>query len=101
MKRFLILAVTLCASIAAAQTPELSALDKAYEEARAAQLALQAVEAKREQAAEPQGGERSGTASGFSRLNDNYYARQATLEQEVAAARKRYESALKRWNDLK
>jgi hypothetical protein len=38
---------------------------------------------------------------GGSRLNEAYLARQALLEQEVAAARKRYEEALKRWNDLK
>jgi hypothetical protein len=101
MKRFLILAVTLCASVAAAQTQELSALDKAYEEARAAQLALQAAEAKRDQGVETQGGERTGSATGGSRPNENYFARQAILEQEVAQARKRYEDAMKRWNDLK
>jgi hypothetical protein len=28
-------------------------------------------------------------------------ARQALLDQEVAQARKRYEDAMKRWNDLK
>jgi len=100
MKRFLILLVTLCASIASAQTPEPSTLDKASEEARVAQLALRAAEAKRDQGAEPQEGERTGTVGG-SRLNEAYLARQALLEQEVAAARKRYEEALKRWNDLK
>jgi hypothetical protein len=101
MKRFLILLVTLCASIAGAQTLEPSALDKAHDEARVAQLALQAAEAKRDQGAEPQEGERTGTVGGGSRLNEAYFARQALLEQEVAAARKRYEEAIKRWNDLK
>ena len=101
MKRFLILLVTLCASIASAQAPQPSALDKAFEEARAAQLALQAAEAKREQSAEPQIGERTGNAGGGSRLNENYIARQAILDQEVSQARLRYEQAMKRWNDLK
>lgn len=101
MKRFLILLVTLCASVAAAQTPAPSALDKAYEDARAAQTALQAAEAKRDQGEEAQEGERIGSAAGGSRPRQNYFARQMLLEQEVAQARKRYEEALKRWNDLK
>ena len=47
-------------------------------------------------------GERTGSAAGGgSRPNENYFARQAILEQEVESARKRYEAALKRWNDLK
>ena len=102
MSRILTLLVTLCAGAALAQTPETrSALDKAYEETRAAQQALRAAEAKRDQGVESQEGERSGTAAGGSRPNENYFARQVMLEQEVAAARKRYEDALKRWNDLK
>jgi len=109
MKRLLTLLITLCASVCVsasfAQAPApvdtRSALDKAYEEARAAQLALQAAEAKRDQGAEPQAGERTGNVTGGSRLNENYMARQAALEQEVAAAGKRYEDAMKRWNDLK
>ena len=101
MKRFLILLVTLCASAAIAQTAAPSALDQAYEEARAAQLALQAAEAKRDQGLETQGGERTGSATGGSRPNENYFARQAILEQEVMQARRRYEEAQKRWNDLK
>jgi hypothetical protein len=101
MKRFLILLVTLCASVAGAQTPQLSPLDRAFEEARAAQIALQAAEAKRDQGIETQGGERSGSATGGSRPNENYFARQMILEQDVAQARKRYEEAMKRWNDLK
>ena len=99
MKRFLILLAMLWASAIGAQ--ERSALDKAYDEARAAQTALQAAEAKRDQGIESQGGERSGSATGGSRPNENYFARQALLEQEVAQARKRYEEAMKRWNDLK
>jgi len=102
MKRFLTLLITLYASAAVAQAQDQrSALDKAYEAARAAQTALQAAEAKRDQGIESQSGERSGTAAGGSRPNENYVGRQAILEQEVAQARKRYEDALKRWNDLK
>jgi hypothetical protein len=102
MKRLFLLLLVLVAGAAAAQNPSAtSALDKAYEEARAAQLALQAAEARRDQGVETQGGERSGTAAGGSRPNENYFARQAVLEQEVEQARRRYEQALKRWNDLK
>ena len=50
---------------------------------------------------ESQPGERTGSAAGGSRPNQNYFARQAILEQEVETARKRYEAAMKRWNDLK
>ena len=106
MRPFLTLLITLFAgaAIAQAQAPAQdtrSALDKAYDEARAAQLALQAAEAKRDQGVESEAGERSGTAAGASRPNSNYFARQAVLEQEVMQARKRYDDALKRWNDLK
>lgn len=97
MKRLSMLVVTLYAGLALAQSP----LEQAYEEARAAEIALRAAEAKRDQGAEPQEGERSGTAAGGSRLNDSYLSRQAALEREVEAARKRHEEAIKRWNDLK
>ena len=77
-------------------------LDKAYEETRAAYLALKAAEARRDQGTEAEPGERQGTAAGgASRPNENYFLRQAQLEQEVEVARKRYEAAAKRWNDLK
>jgi DNA modification methylase len=35
------------------------------------------------------------------RLAAEYLGRQQLLEQEVEMARRRYEAALKRWNDLK
>jgi hypothetical protein len=105
MKRILILAVLLSAFGVAAQTAapttRTAELDKAYEDARAAQLALQQAEARRDQGVESQPGERSGTAAGGSRPNENYFARQAILEQEVMQARRRYEQAPKHWNDLK
>jgi hypothetical protein len=102
MNRILTLLITLYTGAVFAQAQDnRSALDKAYEEARAAQLALQAAEAKRNQGVETQEGERSGTAAGGSRPNENYFARQAVLEQELEQARKRSEAAMKRWNDLK
>ena len=102
MNRILALLLTLYAGAALAQAQDTrSALDKAYDDVRAADQALRLAEAKRDQATEPQPGERTATATGFSRLNDNYFARQATIEQEIAAAKKRYDDAVKRWNDLK
>jgi len=103
MKRLLMLLVILFAGAAFAQEPETrrALLDRAYAEVRAADAALKAAEAKRARSEEPQPGERSGTATGFGRLNENYFARQQALEQEIAAARKRYDDAVKRWNDLK
>jgi hypothetical protein len=76
-------------------------LDKAYDEARAAYNDLQQTIARRDQGVESLPGERTGSAAGGSRPNENYFARQAILEQEVEMARKRYEAAMKRWNDLK
>ena len=100
MKRALIALSLLAASAALAQNRS-TELDKAYDEARTAYQALQDAEARRDQGIESQPGERTGSAAGGSRPNDNYFARQAILEQDVATARKRYEAALKRWNDLK
>ena len=94
----------LAAATALAQNavPSRSAqLDQAYDEMRASYVALQQAEARREQAVESQPGERSASAAGGSRPNENYFARQAIIEQDVEMARRRYEAALKRWNDLK
>jgi hypothetical protein len=77
-------------------------LDKAVEEARAAHLALQEAEKRRDAGLEPQAGERIGTAAGgATRPTDQYLGRQLQLEHEVELARRRYEAAQKRWNDLK
>ena len=77
-------------------------LDKAYEEAKAAYLALQDAEKRRDAGLAPEPGERGGTAGGgASRPNEQYFGRQLQLEHEVELARKRYEAAQKRWNDLK
>jgi hypothetical protein len=76
-------------------------LDKAVEEARTAYNAYQQALARRDQGIESQAGERTASAAGGSRPNENYFARQAILEQQVELARQRYEAAMKRWNDLK
>lgn len=97
----LVLVFALIAASAVLAQDRSAELDKAYQEARAAQLALKEAEARRDQGIEAQAGERQGTAAGASRPNENYFARQALLEQEVELARRRYDAALKRWNDLK
>ena len=84
-----------------AQASRTAELDKAVEDARAAYLALQEAEKRRDAGIESQPGERQGSAAGGSRPNEQYFGRQAQLEQEVEFARRRYEAAVKRWNDLK
>ena len=100
MKRLLLVSLLVVATSVAAQNRS-TELDKAYQDARDAYNALQQAIARRDQGIESLPGERSGSAAGGSRPNENYFARQAILEQEVEAARKRYEGAMKRWNDLK
>ena len=75
-------------------------LEQAYQEARAASIALEDATKRRDEGLESQPGERSAGAGG-SRPNENYFARQAILEQEVEQARKRHDAAVRRWNDLK
>jgi len=76
MKALVLVFSMLLATGAAAQAQR-SELDKAYEEARAALQALKQAEARRDEGIAVQEGDRQGTA------------------------RRRYEAALKRWNDLK
>ena len=99
--RSLVLVLSILAATLAAAQDRRSELDKAYEEARAAYLALKQAEARREEGVEPQAGDRQGTASGGTRPSDQYVGRQQLLEHELAMARRRYDAALKRWNDLK
>jgi hypothetical protein len=102
MRRFALALVLAVCSTAMAQTPNRSAeLDKAVEDARAAYLVLQEAEKRRDAGVESQPGERQGSAAGGSRPNEQYFGRQAQLEQEVEFARRRYEAAVKRWNELK
>jgi Ni/Co efflux regulator RcnB len=102
MKR-LVLALLLVAfsSVPMAQANRSAELDKAVEDARAAYLALQEAEKRRDAGVESQPGERQGSAAGGSRPNEQYFGRQVQLEQEVEFARRRYEAAVKRWNELK
>jgi hypothetical protein len=100
MKALVFVFSVLIAGAAAAQERS-SALDKAYEEARAAALALKEAEARRDQGIEPQEGDRQGTSAGGTRPTPQYLGRQQLLEHEVELARRRYDAALKRWNDLK
>jgi len=102
MKRLaLALLITMSCS-AFAQAPNRSAeLDKAVEDARSAYIALQEAEKRRNEGIESLPGERQGSAAGGSRPTDEYRGRQAQLEMDVVLARRRYEAALKRWNDLK
>lgn len=100
MKRLVLLLAVLFAGAAAAQSRP-SELDRAYEEARAAHFALKQAEERRDEGRAVQEGDRQGTASGGTRPSEQYLGRQQLLEQEVELARRRYEAALKRWNDLK
>jgi len=101
MKRLIAVALITTSSLALAQNRS-AELDKAVEEARTAYLALEQAEQRRDEGIAPEAGERLGTAGGgASRPGEQYFARQAQLEQEVELARKRYEAAQKRWNDLK
>jgi hypothetical protein len=100
MKRLVLASLLVVATGVAAQNRS-AELDKAYQDAREAYNALQQAIARRDQGIESLPGERTGSAAGGSRPNENYFARQAILEQDVEAARKRYEAAMKRWNDLK
>ncbi|HEX7053707.1 MAG TPA: hypothetical protein VF211_07205 [Burkholderiales bacterium] len=96
------LAVALLAGAAGAAAQNRSAeLDKAYQEARAAYNALREAEERRDRGAESLPGERQSSVAGGSRPTENYFVRQAILEQQVELARRRYEAAMKRWNDLK
>lgn len=100
MKRLLIVALLTTSSMVFAQNRS-AELDKAYEEARAAGLALKEAEKRRDEGVEAQAGDRQGSATGGTRPTEQYLGRQMQLEMDVEQARKRNEAALKRWNDLK
>jgi hypothetical protein len=100
MKRLLIVALLATSSLVFAQNRS-AELDKAYEEARAAGLALKEAEKRRDEGVEAQAGDRQGSATGGTRPTEQYLGRQMQLEMDVEQARKRNEAALKRWNDLK
>ena len=99
--KFLVLVFAAAAVGAAAAQSRVSELDRAYEEARAAAIALKDAQARRDQGIEPREGDRQGTSSGGTRATPQYLGRQQLLEHELEMAQRRYEAALKRWNDLK
>ena len=116
MKRLLIVALLTTSATVFAQNRS-AELDKAYEEARAAGLALKEAEKRRDEGVEAQAGDRQGSASGGTRPTDQYLGlgcarggprptylypgRLMLLELVVALGRTRHDAALKRWNDLK
>jgi hypothetical protein len=61
---------------------------------RAATEALEQARATLDAGIEPLPGERTGTASGFSRLNEAYQARQEANQKAVAAAEERLQRAV-------
>jgi hypothetical protein len=101
LMKALVLVFSVLVAFGALAQDRSSELDKAYEEARAAQQALKEAEARRDAGVAVQEGDRQGTASGGTRPTEQYLGRQQMLEQEVEMSRRRYEAALKRWNDLK
>jgi hypothetical protein len=66
-----------------------------------AQQKLEAANAALTAAQEPQPGERTGTAGGFSRLNDTYFSRIKRFEDAVAAAQKELDDAVAQRNALR
>jgi len=67
--------------------------DAQRRELEAAHEQLKKAQAERETGKEPLPGERLGTATGASRLTDEYWQRQKNLEAAVEAARRRVEQA--------
>lgn len=102
MKRLALALLITISCTAFAQAPNRSAeLDKAVEDARTAYIALQEAEKRRAEGIESLPGERQGSAAGGSRPTEEYRGRQAQLEMDVELARRRYDAAVKRWNELK
>ena len=102
MKRLALALLITISCTAFAQAPNRGAeLDKAVEDARTAYIALQEAEKRRNEGIESLPGERQGSAAGGSRPTEEYRGRQAQLEMDVEFARRRYEAAVKRWNELK
>jgi len=84
------------ANDAAAKSPAVdrtAKLGAAIAELRRAEEALRAAEAARVAGQAPTDGERLGTAGGASRLSDDYFKRQTSLDDAVDAAEKRVTDA--------
>ncbi|HYD95008.1 MAG TPA: DUF4124 domain-containing protein [Noviherbaspirillum sp.] len=67
-------------------SPKPRSADDAEADVIRAEMLLDDARKRREAGAEPLPGERTGTATGGSRLNDAYHARQKRLAEEVAVA---------------
>jgi hypothetical protein len=78
-----------------------AAFDKARADLAAAQAELAAARQRLADGAEPQPGERVGTAGGASRLGEAYFERQAALERAVKDAETRVSQAQRQVNDLR
>jgi hypothetical protein len=72
----------------------LQRLREATQEVEVATQALAQARAQFDAGKEPLPGERTGTAGGGSRLNDEYWARQAANEQALAKAQARLDAAI-------
>lgn len=84
-----------------AQDDRAKALGQAWEELRLSQQELDTAKAKLESGREPVAGDRTGTATGGSRLNDAYWARQKANEAAVDAAEARVRKAQDTVNRLR
>lgn len=83
---------------APAPSPQQKDFDKADADVKKAQQELDRARAALAAGGEPQEGERIGTKSGASRLNDSYNQRIKSLEDAVVAAQARLDDALTRRN---
>lgn len=77
------------------------ALKAISEEIRAASRSLDTARQRLEQGREPLPGERTGTVSGRSRLNEGYWVRQLENQEAVAAAQERLDHAYDARNALR
>ena len=75
---------------------QLTKRDELWRERNRAQADLDAARRAKAQGEEPLPGERIGTASGRSRLNDGYWARQDSLDRGIEGAQRRLERAEQR-----
>ncbi|MBI3373537.1 MAG: DUF4124 domain-containing protein [Betaproteobacteria bacterium] len=76
-------------------------LDAAIKELREAEEELRQLEAERAEGQAPKEGDRQGTSSGKSRLNENYFNRQKELDQNVDEAEQRIDELRARVKSLR
>ena len=76
-------------------------LNEASERVARAEQNLKSAQDALAQGKEPQAGERTGTASGYTRLNDSYQERVAALEKAVQQARQELDEAYRARTDAK